>query len=242
MQINETYNLYFKKSGFIAPLNDYLAKKGISFEQERYIYKINDRISKCIDIAIQIHKLESTGKNENKDIVPYLLIKGLHCDLFTTLTSIYLCAKELFVSQNGNNHDEGKFWLGKYNVSEDDQKNLEKPHFGEILIANNSMISPMFKLNSYGDFGEKIFFQCYDLNQDDLINRPLLSAENGIVRTKYFAIFSILFLLGYLSALGKYLCFDEFGIDFKGEIEIIEMPYSMKHFHEIANEWFDITV
>ena len=240
MKVTEIYNLYFKKSGFVAPINDFLAKKGLSFEQEKFIYRINDRISKCINIAVQIHKLERTSKNQNKDIIPHSLINGLHCDLFTTLTSIYLCGKELFVSLNGNNQDEAKFWINKYTVSEDDKKNLEKPHFGEILLANNSTISPKYNLKCYGDFGEAIFFQCYDLNQNDLINRPLLSAENGIIRTKYFAIFSILFLLGYLSVLGKYLCFDEFGKDFKGKIEIVESPLVMKYFHEIANEWFDI--
>ncbi len=172
-----------------------------------------------------------------------MIINGLHCDLFTTFTSIYLIGKDLFTSHCSNNKKEVKFWQGKYELSEDDLKSLSKPHFDEIIFVNNSILNPKFKLKTYGDFGMEICFQCYDLNNEELIYNSPFATNSGIIRTKYYAQFSLLYLLSYLSSLGKFMCFDAFGIEYKSNHEIYQITSAsgMKIYHEIADEWMNAT-
>ncbi len=40
MKVFDLYNYYFKKSGFLTPINDFLAKEDLTFEQEKLILRL----------------------------------------------------------------------------------------------------------------------------------------------------------------------------------------------------------
>ena len=241
MKLIDTYNLYFVKSGFIDPFSQYFQSEKLTFEQEKMMTKLTDRIAKTIDIVVQIHKLEGLDKNTNRSIDPHILINGLHCDLFTTLASIYLIGDKLFSLHSGNSLDPVKFWQNKYSLTDDDKKSLAKPLFNETFFIGNTLLDPKFSLRTYGEFGDRIDFQCHDLNVNNLLNVPMFATSSGIIQTKYYAVYSLLFLMRYLSAIGKYMGYDVFGQDEETEYFTYDIPVGMKIFHEIANEWMNRT-
>lgn len=240
MKLSTAFYTHFAKSGFIAPLNNYLVKEDLSIEEEKLVSKINDRIAKSISLIVQIDKIEKADKEQKSTVSPDLILTGLHSDLFTTLTSIYLSAKELFAMNSIGNDDEVEFWQDMYELSKDDLIALGKPYFEEVLFINNSMVHPKYRLRAYGNLGSEVFFQCYDLHNNDILKMPTLSNGAGLVRTKYFAMLTLVFLQCYLSTLSKYLCFDEFGEEFKPETQTYPIMSGMKAFHEIANEWMEM--
>lgn len=240
MTVKETFNIYLEKSGFILPLNNYLDKPNLTFDEEKLIMKIHDRIAKSIDIIVQIHKIEKMDKSLKNEIRIDLLVYGLHANLFTTITSIYLCAKELFKQHSNKAKDELNFWNLKFNLSEEDKNSLDIRKQERFLFVNNSMLAPLYSLRTYGGYGEEIQFQCADLQINDMLPMPFISNGAGLIRTKYFALLSLLDLFGYLSTLGKYMCYDEFGEKFEGNREVYTINFGMKIFHEIVDEFLNL--
>ena len=240
MTVKETFNIYFEESGFILPLNNYLDKPNLTFEEEKLIMKIHDRIAKSIDIIVLIHKIEKMEKSLSNEIRIDLLVYGLHANLFTTITSIYLGAKELFKHHSNKAKDELNFWNMKYNLSEDDENSLDMRIQERFLFVNNSMFAPTYSLKTYGGYGEEMQFQCSDIQGNDMLTFPLISDGIGLVRTKYFALESLLGLFCYLSTLGKYMCYDEFGEKFEGNKDIYQISFGMKIFHEIVDEFLNL--
>lgn len=243
MKINDVFMEYFSETGFIAPLNDYLSKMGITDKEEDLIISINERIVKCIELIVQIHKIEESKAKGIKDVKTYMLVNGIHCDLFSTLTSIYLCAKEVFSLHVSEAKDELQFWKGKYEIGDDDKLALSRPLFTNTLLCNNSLFSPQHRLITYGNFGEGVWFQCYDNNKTSLIKapQPLLS-EGGLIRTKYYAQVLLIPLMKYLSTLGKYMCYDVFGKKFRGSREEYPVSAGMKEFLKIGEELMGLYV
>jgi hypothetical protein len=242
MKIFDLFKLYFNNRGFLAPLEDIMDKKDLTFIQEKLISKINSRIVRCIDIIVQIHKMESAAKDQTLNNRTDLYIRGLHCDLFTTSSSIYSCAYELFNIHTGSKVDEITFWKGKYNLDLEDKVTLSKPQLKDLLLIINSLISPINYLRTYGESGDEIMFQCYDMDINELIEASVFSNSQGLIRTKFFAQLMLMDMLNYLVTLGKYMCKDLFGGSFESKDRIIQVDMGMKAFLEIGEELMNMEV
>ena len=225
MTIRKMFETYFNNDGFQNPLHNFCNKQFVSFEEEKIIVKVFDRICKHFDIVKEIQQIEDgTVRASN------IMLHAIHCELFSNLISIYNCAERLFILhiKSDSAISEVDYWNDKYSLPNTDKLFLAKPDLDLLLKCNNSTLDPKLVLKVHKDTKMGMTFNCYDYS----LNSIITDAES--IRTKYIAIQFVIVLFNYLVTMDKF-----FGMDEKiqnNNTKIYDV-YDMKSFIKIGEEF-----
>jgi hypothetical protein len=228
MTIRKMFESYFNEDGFLNPLSNYCNKGNLSFEEEKILKKVMDRICKHFEIVKEIQNIED-GTLHSSNII----LHGIHCELFSNLISIYKCAERLFLIhiKSETKITEVHYWEKKYKLSNEDKILLSKPNFNELLTCNSSTLEPQLVLKVYKDSNFGVTFNCYDFSLNSVIT------DGESIRTKYASIQSIMLLFNYLITFDKFIGMDE---KFQTDNSAYYDVHGMEKFIKIGEEFLEL--